>query len=170
MSPLKNKQIKLILNVFLLFVVTVILFNMANSIYYMYYFKQTVAFITDIDKQNKFTLFLPNDRYAITLVSTDQNFKAQKPISGKIFFNGIQLSTFSFYGSDGNAGENIIMADLSSPPHTQPWPHTHDIAGYYYLRTIGDFHVENRNSCTLEIVFEYVPDNILLKIETYLRK
>lgn len=135
----------------------------------MYYYKETIAFITNIDMENKFTLFLPVDRYAVTLISTEQHFQTKKSISGKIFLNGKHLSTFNFYESDINIGPVTESNSNNRHPH-KLFPETHDIPGYYYLKKICVFSVENPNPYTLEIAFDSVSDNVLLKIETYLRK
>jgi len=140
-----------------------------NSLYYMYYHKETVAVITDIQMTNRFTLFLPVDRYAVTLISTEEHFQPQKSISGRILLNGNHLSSFDFCKSDINIGSLPESSTLDRRPN-KPYPETHDILGYYYLRKICDFRIEDRNPCTLEIVFDSVQDNIFLKIETYMMK
>lgn len=163
------KTLLKIVSIILLLFIICFFVVLSNAIYYMYYYKETVALIANINMENKFTLFLPVDRYAVTLVSTEQYFQTEKSISGKILVNGQHLSTFNVYESDINIGP-VTESNISDRRPNKLYPETHNVPGYFYLKQIGVFNIEDHKYCTLEIIFDSVPENVLLKIETYMRK
>jgi hypothetical protein len=145
--------------------------NIINTLYYMYYYKETIAFIANIDRKiNNFMLFLPIDRYALTFVSDKQFLDEEKTISGTVCINSNILNNFNIDINDKKITNTSTEPIIVNSPFNLPYPDTHNVPGYYHVGKIGSFNIENNNYCKLEIIFDSVPKSIFLKIETYMAK
>ena len=170
LSMLNIKALGLIIVILLVLISIIFTTFVFNNAYYMYHVKETVAFITDIEKENDFILFLPIGRYALTIISHEQHLHPQEIFSGKVFLNDNLVSTFHVDMKDIHTDRAIADSYMPKQPINLLYPETHSIPGYYHVEKIGVINVEDRNYCTVKITLDTQPENLLLKIETYMRK
>lgn len=144
------------------------------QLYYLKYCKDTVAVIIPVCTQElDATFFLPKGEYVLSVLSGDPSKLSGEEIKGKIAVTSENTDSFSLYYTkhelDWIYENHDRTPQRASIRRNMRYPWTHHIKGYYLVDLAGYFSVPDSFHITkLNASFESLPEEIYLKIETFM--